>query len=124
MLKEIDKNLDIFLYLKNDEDDLQEKLNQSKKRIIISTNLGGRGTDIETSEQEERNGGLHVIITKLSENSRTQKQAFGRTSRQGKKGSGQYIFTEKEGLRTYNELIKDRDEKEKNSINNINRTVK
>ena len=120
MLKEVDKNLDIFLYLKNDEDDLQEKLNQSKKRIIISTNLGGRGTDIETSEQEERNGGLHVIITKLSENSRTQKQAFGRTSRQGKKGSGQYIFTEKEGLRTYNELIKDRDEKEKNSINNIN----
>ena len=111
---------DIFLYLKNDEDELQEKLNQNKKKIIISTNLGGRGTDIKTYEAEEINGGLHVIITKLSENSRTQKQAFGRTSRQGNKGSGQYIFTEKGGLRTYNELVKDRDEKEKNSINNIN----
>ena len=111
---------DIFLYVRNDESNLEKKLNETEKRIIIATNLGGRGTDIKTSPEVEEKGGLHVIITKVSENSRTQKQAFGRTSRQGKKGSGQYIFTEKKGLKTYNQLIKDRDEKEKNYIDNIN----
>ena len=111
---------DIFLYVRNDENNLEKKLNETEKRIIIATNLGGRGTDIKTSPEVEEKGGLHVIITKVSENSRTQKQAFGRTSRQGKKGSGQYIFTEKKGLKTYNQLIKDRDEKEKNYIDNIN----
>ena len=79
-------NNNIFLYLRNDEDNLQEELSKTQKRIIISTNLGGRGTDIKTSAEQEKNGGLHVIITKLSNNSRTQKQAFGRTSRKGNKG--------------------------------------
>ena len=111
---------DIFQYLRNDADNMENELNMAKKRIIISTNLGGRGTDIKTTDKEEENGGLHVIITKLSKNSRTQKQAFGRTSRKGNKGSGQYICTEKKKLKTYNQLLKDRDEKEKNFINNIN----
>ena len=115
-----DYKKEIFSYLRNDDEELQNELKKTTNRIIISTNLGGRGTDIKTIEPEEESGGLHVIITKLSENSRTQKQAFGRTSRQGKKGTGQYILTEKKGLKTYNQLIKERDEKEKNSIENIN----
>ena len=117
--QDINYKNDILLYLRNDEIEFQEKLDRKKKRIIISTNLGGRGTDIKTTSEIEERGGLHVIITKLSENSRTQKQAFGRTSRQGKKGSGQYIFKEKKGLKTYNQLINDRNEKEKKSIKDI-----
>jgi superfamily II DNA/RNA helicase len=116
-------NNNIFLYVRNDIDDLEEKLKTTKKRIIISTNLGGRGTDIKTSIEEEKNGGLHVIITKLSSNSRTQKQAFGRTSRQGNKGSGQYIITKKKELKTYEQLINERARKEKEMIDNINLDV-
>ena len=94
----------IFTYLRNDTDD-QEQLNKTNKRIIISTNLGGRGTDIKTTQEQEKNGGLHVIITKLSSNSRTQEQAFGRTSRKGNKGSGQFILTKKKLSQSYNQLI-------------------
>ena len=110
---------EIFLYVRNDIDDLEEKLRVTEKRIIISTNLGGRGTDIKTSKEQEKNGGLHVIITKLSSNSRTQKQAFGRTSRQGNKGSGQFIITKKKHLKTYNQLIRARDQKEMEMLDDI-----
>ena len=110
----------IFLYVRNDIDDLEEDLKRTDKRIIISTNLGGRGTDIKTTPEQEKNGGLHVIITKLSSNSRTQMQAFGRTSRQGNKGSGQFIITKKKNLVTYDQLINERNKKEKEMIDKIN----
>ena len=113
-------NNNIFLYVRNDIDDLEEDLKRTDKRIIISTNLGGRGTDIKTTPEQEKNGGLHVIITKLSSNSRTQKQAFGRTSRQGNKGSGQFIITKKKNLITYDQLINERNKKEKEMIDKIN----
>ena len=91
--------------MRNDIENIVEILKESKSRIILSTNLGGRGTDIKTSKEEEKYGGLHVILTKLSSNTRTQKQAFGRTSREGKKGSGQYIIMRKKNLNTYGQLI-------------------
>ena len=121
IFNETDENYknDIFLYLRNDKENVEKELRESKNRIIISTNLGGRGTDIDTTPEVESKGGLHVIITKLSSNSRTQKQAFGRTSRQGKKGSGQYILLSNKNIQKYGDLIKIRDEKEKKRINSI-----
>ena len=118
--KEPPLNNNIFLYLRNDIDGLEEELKLTEKRIIITTNLGGRGIDIKTSPEQEKNGGMHVIITKLSTNSRTQKQAFGRTSRQGKVGSGQFIVREKNNLRTFEQLVEERNKKEKKMIDNIN----
>ena len=68
---------------------MKEKLNSGD--IVIATNISGRGTDYKTSEELEENGGLHVIISFLPCNQRVEDQALGRTSRQGKKGSGQII---------------------------------
>ena len=58
----------------------------------MSTNYGGREIDIQSINDEEENGCLHVILTSMPNNYRFLKQSFGRTSREGKKGSGQMII--------------------------------
>lgn len=55
--------------------------------IIIATNIAGRGTDIKTTRALNKNGGLHVLLTYVTSNSRIQRQAYGRTGRSGNKGS-------------------------------------
>lgn len=62
--------------------------------IIIATNLGGRGTDINTDAIENA-GGMHVILTFQPDNKRVEDQAFGRTSRQRKLGTGRKIINKR-----------------------------
>ena len=120
-VKEDYKNF-ILLYTRSDT---SEKENYKSKigKIILSTNIGGRGTDIKTTKEQEENGGMHVILTSMPSNYRVLKQAFGRTSREGKKGTGQIII-KKESYQSYSDVIEEMNANEKERIENIQRHLK
>ncbi|KAI4893737.1 hypothetical protein NFI96_026669, partial [Prochilodus magdalenae] len=61
-------------------------------RVIIATNLGGRGTDIKVEENVNKRGGLFVLLTHFPRNRRVEKQIFGRTARKGNPGMVQMIL--------------------------------
>lgn len=79
-----------------DGDSVEERFQQKPAQagdIILATNKGGRGTDITVNtDVNEREHGLHVLLTFLPENVRIEEQAFGRTSRNGAPGTGQFVI--------------------------------
>ena len=85
---------EILLYCHSDKDSLS-KIDKEllPGDVIVATNLAGRGTNIKVSKQVNNNGGLFVVLSFLSENSRVELQAFGRTARKGKPGSAQVVMT-------------------------------
>ncbi|KAK6290940.1 hypothetical protein J4Q44_G00386590 [Coregonus suidteri] len=60
--------------------------------IIISKNLGGRGTDVKVDQDVNLCGGLFVLLTHYSGSRRVEKQVFGRTGRKGNPGVVQMIL--------------------------------
>ena len=120
-IKEDFKNF-ILLYTRSDTAE-SDNYKSKKGRIILSTNIGGRGTDIKTNEEQEKNGGMHVILTSMPSNYRVLKQAFGRTSREGKKGTGQIII-KKEEHESYSEVVKEMNKNENERIENIQKNLK
>ena len=112
----------IILYTRSDTSEKDNYKNKGGK-IILSTNFGGRGTDIKTTDDEEENGGMHVILTTMPSNYRVLKQAFGRTSREGKKGTGQIILKQ-ETNESYSDVINEMNMNEKERIENIQKHLK
>jgi preprotein translocase subunit SecA len=55
--------------------------------ITVTTNLAGRGTDIELGAGVQARGGLHVISCQLNSARRIDRQLAGRAARQGDAGS-------------------------------------
>ena len=58
-----------------------------RSRIMVATNMAGRGTDIKLGEGVAELGGLHVLITELHDARRIDRQLHGRCGRQGDPGS-------------------------------------
>lgn len=87
----------IKLYTRTDNDEAAGIASEiTPGLVIIATNLAGRGTDIKTSLEVENSGGLHVCVTFMPQNLRVERQAFGRTARQGKRGDAQLIINQEE----------------------------
>lgn len=86
-------------YSRNDLPDQARHQTVEVGDIIIATNIAGRGTDLKTTEALEKNGGLHVCIGYLPTNRRVQWQAYGRTARQGNRGTGQLVIDRQEAIR-------------------------
>ena len=121
LIKEKDYRDYIILYTRSDTEESNIKI--KGKKIILSTNLGGRGTDIKTDIKEEEAGGLHVILTYIPANYRVLKQAFGRTSREGKKGTAQIILQNIK-YKSYSDVINEMNENEKEQISYIQKRLK
>jgi preprotein translocase subunit SecA len=85
--------LKIKLYCRSDRksDEIIVKPNVESGTVMISTNLGSRGTDYKITEEVKQSGGLFVIVSFMPYNERVEEQALGRTARQGTPGAAQII---------------------------------
>jgi preprotein translocase subunit SecA len=71
-------------------------------RVMVATNMAGRGTDIILGPGIAEKGGLHVIATELHESARIDRQLCGRCGRQGDPGMAETIVSlEDELIRLY-----------------------
>jgi preprotein translocase subunit SecA len=69
------------------------------RRVTVSTNMAGRGTDIKLGPGVVELGGLHVILTEMHDSSRIDRQLIGRCGRQGDPGTyRQYLSLDDELL--------------------------
>lgn len=60
--------------------------------LTITTNIAGRGTDIQLGAGVAERGGLHVIVAECSDSARIDRQLVGRCARQGDSGSAQVFI--------------------------------
>ncbi|XP_038585018.1 uncharacterized protein LOC119910463 [Micropterus salmoides] len=113
---------EIILYCRSDKDSLSKiEKELLPGDVIVATNLAGRGTDIKVSKRVNNNGGLFVILSFLSENTRVELQAFGRTARKGKPGSAQIIAsTEHQSFRTVSSLEEAKSTRDRLAAEKIN----
>jgi preprotein translocase subunit SecA len=68
--------------------------------ITVATNMAGRGTDIKISSEVAAAGGLQVLMFEAHESPRIDWQLFGRSGRQGAKGSALAFVSLQEELIT------------------------
>lgn len=66
--------------------------------VTVSTNMGGRGTDIRLGDGAAALGGLYVIGTNKHESRRIDNQLRGRAGRQGDPGSSRFFISLEDDL--------------------------
>ena len=62
-------------------------------KVMVATNMAGRGTDIKLGPGVAELGGLHVICTELHDSARIDRQLMGRCGRQGDPGSVRFYMS-------------------------------
>lgn len=62
-------------------------------KVMVATNMAGRGTDIKILPEVAKMGGLHVIGTERHESLRIDRQLVGRCARQGDPGHAQFFVS-------------------------------
>ncbi len=83
-----------ILNAKTEEDEAELISNAGQMhKIMLATNMAGRGTDILLGEGVAELGGLHIIGTELHSSARIDMQLRGRSGRQGDPGSTQFIVS-------------------------------
>ena len=70
----------------------------TKGAVTVSTNMAGRGVDIQLGPGVEELGGLHVIGTNRHESRRIDNQLRGRAGRQGDPGSSRFFVSYQDPL--------------------------
>lgn len=80
-----------------------------KGKVMLATNMAGRGTDIKLGDGVRELGGLHIIGTERHDSFRIDMQLRGRAGRQGDPGSSIFIISTEDDLFIYY----DKDEMEK-----------
>ena len=125
LLNNIYKGKVLMYFTEDDESTVNNILNESK--IIVATNLAGRGTDIKISDELERNGGLHVLLSFLPINQRVEDQNYGRAGRKGQRGSciSIILYNNEYGIFEKNELNIDiiKQKREKIEFENIKKLI-
>jgi len=66
--------------------------------VVVATNMAGRGTDIQISDEVRQTGGLHVIATEMHSSERIDRQLIGRAARRGDPGSFQFFLSFEDDL--------------------------
>lgn len=114
---------DIIIYDRNDNPDqsLFLKNEIGPRKLILSTNLCGRGTDIRITKECEKFGGLHVILTFKAESERIEKQAIGRAARKGERGSAKIMLF---GNASYKDVKNNRDSTENSKFEYLMKSFK
>jgi preprotein translocase subunit SecA len=70
--------------------------------VTIATNMAGRGTNIQITDEVNQLGGLHIITTQRDKSRRIDMQFFGRCARQGQNGTAiSFLSLEDSILKNY-----------------------
>ena len=78
-------NVVSYMDSEQDKGKVEDQLDLST--VVVSTALGGRGTDFKLTEDAKKAGGLATILTYVTDSFRVEKQIQGRSARNGENGS-------------------------------------
>ena len=71
------------------------------KTVIISTDVSGRGIEFKVGDKILKNGGLHIIFSFISPNSRVEEKNYKKKGKAGDPGTYQYVLDFGEAMDKY-----------------------
>ena len=95
-----------------------------KNTVIISTDMSGRGSKFDIDKEVLKNGGMHIIFSFISNNSRKEEKNYKNAGKAGEPGSYQFILDFEDTMNKYyiNYNIEANFEKYKSLLNKKEKT--